>query len=104
MNDQDHHPRPAAARDAADHDASDRGKTLRLFEASRHEPLTIAALRANGVQMPGQAIYELEVDGYPIERVYRRGRDRGCALAGYRLNPSARHLDTSAAPNPADLS
>jgi len=49
----------------------DRTRLLRLL-GTEDRPLTIVELRELGVERPGEAIYELELEGYPVERVQRR--------------------------------
>ena len=63
----------------------DRARLLSLLDAGLDDAPTIADLRERGVRMPGQAIYELEVDGYPVERIRRRGEARRRGGIGYRL-------------------
>lgn len=70
---------------------SDRALLLDLLGTAEDDPLTIADLRERGVRMPGQALYELELDGYPVERVHDRGRTRGCRIIGYRLSGPSPH-------------
>lgn len=67
---------------------SDRERVLRLLDGDA-DGLTISDLQARGVQMPGHALYELELDGYPIERVRRPGPDGGLArrTTCFRLAP-----------------
>lgn len=77
MND---HPAHANA-----HASADRTLLLDLLESSHEHPPSIDDLREGGVTLPGQAIYELELDGYAIERVRRRGGSRTCGVMGYRL-------------------
>ena len=62
----------------------DRARLLSLLDAGLDDAPTIDDLREGGVRMPGQAIYELEVDGYPVERVRHRGDARRRGI-GYRL-------------------
>jgi hypothetical protein len=64
---------------------ADRERLMALLDAGHDDAPTIDDLRDGGVRMPGQAIYELEVDGYPVERVRRRGD--ACRRGGiaYRL-------------------
>jgi hypothetical protein len=71
---------------------SDRARLLHLLASVDTDPLTIADLRERGIRMPGQAIYELELDGYPVERVHYRGRTRGCSIIGYRLGEPSPHI------------
>jgi hypothetical protein len=63
----------------------DRERLLDALTAARGEALTIGDLRERGVQMPGQALYELELEGYPVERVRRPAGVRGSGAIGYRL-------------------
>ena len=51
----------------------------RLWSAGR-EPVSIAELRAAGLDFPAVVISELELNGYAIERVHEHGR-----LVGVRL-------------------
>lgn len=88
------HPTMPPTRDSpqAPAERSTRARLLDLLAADRDEAPTMTDLRDRGIPMPGQAIYELELDGYPVERVRRRGRTRGCTSIGYRLGgpgPSA---------------
>jgi hypothetical protein len=75
MNDDAHANSPASA---------DRAKLLDLLDADHDDPPTVDDLRERGVTMPGQAIYELELEGYPVERVRRRGDSRRRGGVGYR--------------------
>jgi hypothetical protein len=70
---------------------ADRARLLHLLRGDESEPLTIADLLDRGVQMPGQAIYELELAGYPVERVYRHSQARRCKVCGYRLGAADAH-------------
>jgi hypothetical protein len=47
---------------------------LRLLEAAGDAGLTVADLRREGMQMPAQALYEVELAGWPLER--KAGRTR----------------------------
>ena len=69
-----------APRGPADHDAV---RVLAVLERGSG-PLTIAQLRSHGIKSPAQAIYALQLAGYPIDRTHA-GR-RGQAM-GYRLHP-----------------
>ena len=66
------------------HDAA---RVLTLLGADNRGALTIAALREHGVQAPAQAIYELQLDGYEIDRVPCESSDRRTTI-GYRLRAS----------------
>ena len=66
-------------------ETSDRARLLRALAAAEGEALTISDLRDRGVQMPGQALYELELEGYPVERVRAAGCSRRGGSIGYRL-------------------
>jgi hypothetical protein len=80
MNEHAHTTAPARA---------DRARLLNLLDAGHDDAPTMDDLRARGVTMPGQAIYELEVDGYPVERVRRRSGSHHRGGIGYRLRPPA---------------
>ena len=67
------------------HDAA---RVLTLLGGDERGALTIAALREHGVQAPAQAIYELQLDGYEIDRVPCESSDRRMTI-GYRLRTSA---------------
>jgi hypothetical protein len=49
---------------------------LRLLEEAGPQGLTIAELRAEGLRMPAQALYEVELAGWPLERPAGRVRLR----------------------------
>jgi len=65
-----------------DHDTT---RMLELFDAAASRPLTFADLQDGGVAMPGQALYELQLAGYRIARVYGRDGARRRMLLGFRL-------------------
>ena len=67
------------------HDAA---RVLTLLGADDCGALTMAALREHGVRAPAQAIYELQLDGYEIDRVPCQSSDRHTTI-GYRLRTSA---------------
>jgi hypothetical protein len=65
---------------------------LRMLEQLRHageQPVTLAQLRAGGIDFPAVVIGELELNGYVIERVHVQGR-----MVGMRL------LETEPVPSP----
>jgi len=66
-------------------ETSDRARLLRALTDAEGAALTISDLRDRGVQMPGQALYELELEGYPVERVRAAGGSRRGGSIGYRL-------------------
>jgi hypothetical protein len=49
---------------------------LQLLEAAGSDGLTVAQLRAEGLRMPAQAVYEVELAGWPLERIGPRMRLR----------------------------
>jgi len=56
---------------------------LRMLERLRHageQPVTLAQLRAGGIDFPAVVIGELELNGYVIERVHVQGRMVGMRL------------------------
>ena len=66
----------------------DSARVLTLLEANQTGGLTIAALRERGVKAPAQAVYELQLAGYEIDRVTFENPD-GHATLGYRLRPAS---------------
>lgn len=65
---------------------TDAALSLRAFAAASPRPLTIADLRLAGVTMPGQALYELELTGHRVTRVYGRDTSHRRTMLGYRLD------------------
>jgi hypothetical protein len=53
---------------------------LERLRRAGEEPVSLAALRAAGLDFPAAVISELELNGYAIERVHEHGR-----LVGVRL-------------------
>lgn len=53
---------------------------LERLRTAGEEPVSLAALRAAGLDFPAAVISELELNGYTIERVHDGGR-----LVGVRL-------------------
>jgi hypothetical protein len=53
---------------------------LERLRGAGKEPVSLAALRAAGLDFPAAVISELELKGYAIERVHEHGR-----LVGVRL-------------------
>ena len=53
---------------------------LEQLRGAGEQPVSLAALRAAGLDSPAAVISELELNGYAIERVYEHGR-----LIGLRL-------------------
>jgi hypothetical protein len=49
---------------------------LRLLQEAGDTGVTVAEMRREGLQMPAQALYEVELAGWPLER--RAGRTRLC--------------------------
>jgi len=66
----------------------DAARVLTLLGSDDRGALSMVALREHGVQAPGQAIYELQLDGYEIDRVPCESGDRLTTI-GYRLRTSA---------------
>jgi hypothetical protein len=57
----------------------------RLLERLRlagEQPVGFAELHAGGIDFPAAVVSELELNGYPIERVYDHGRMVGVRLFG----------------------
>jgi hypothetical protein len=55
-------------------------RLLELLREAGEEPVAFAELHADGISFPAAVVTELELSGYPIERVYDHGR-----LVGVRL-------------------
>ena len=72
------------------HSEGDRelARALALLQGDRAGPVTIAALRERGVKAPAQAVYELQLAGYEIDRVPCRCSD-GHTTQGYRLRAAS---------------
>lgn len=78
---------PDARHPAPGHEtATDAALLLRAFAAAAPRPLTMADLRQAGVAMPGQTLYELQLTGYRITRVYGRDSRHRRLMLGYRLD------------------
>ena len=63
---------------------------LEQLRRAGEQPVSLAALRAAGLDSPATVISELELNGHAIERVYEQGR-----LVGLRL-VEAEDADTAA--------
>jgi hypothetical protein len=59
---------------------SQQQRLLELLREAGEEPVAFAQLHAGGISFPAAVVSELELNGYPIERVYDHGR-----LVGVRL-------------------
>jgi hypothetical protein len=55
-------------------------RLLELLRDAGEEPVAFAELHAGGISFPAAVISELELNGYPIERVYDHAQ-----LVGVRL-------------------
>jgi hypothetical protein len=66
-------------------------RVLALLESAEEHALTITELRAHGIATPGQSVYELQLAGYPIERVHHRRGASGRTVLAYRLSGHRRH-------------
>jgi len=55
-------------------------RLLELLRKAGKEPVGFAELHADGISFPAVVVSELELNGYPTERVYDHGR-----LVGVRL-------------------
>ena len=66
-------------------------RALEMLERDHTGSVTVAALREGGVRAPAQAVYDLQIAGYEIDRV--KSTDAGGhSTSGYRLRgptPSA---------------
>ena len=66
-------------------------RVLALLESAEEHAMTISELRAHGIATPGQSVYELQLAGYPIQRVRHRRGASGCTVVAYRLGSHRRH-------------
>lgn len=67
-------------------------RPLELLREVGEEPIPFAELHAGGVSFPAAVISELELNGYPIERVHDHGRLVGVRLlASEPRDPPAAH-------------
>jgi hypothetical protein len=66
----------------------DLARLLALLEADPAGALTIADLRERGLKAPAQAVYELQLAGYEIDRVHFQDPD-GRRTPGYCLRGSS---------------
>ena len=55
-------------------------RLLELLRKAASQPIGFADLHASGISFPAAVVSELELNGYPTERVYDHGR-----LVGVRL-------------------
>jgi hypothetical protein len=80
-----------------------RQRLLELLRAAGDRPVTLADLEGAGFDAPATEIYELELAGYQIEHVHRRGRVVGFRLFGESpaLAPEARRRRFSLPRRPA---
>lgn len=53
----------------------DLARVLALLESDRIGPITFSTLRDRGVRSPGQAVYDLQLAGYQIDRVSHTDAD-----------------------------
>lgn len=53
---------------------------LRALRDAGDRPVSLVEMRERGITNPASVVYELELAGHPIDRVYRHGR-----LIGVRL-------------------
>lgn len=63
-------------------------RALALLESDHTGSVTVAALRERGVRAPAQAVYDLQIAGYAIDRVTATDAG-GRSTSGYRLRGPA---------------
>ena len=63
-------------------------RALALLESDHTGAVTVAALREHGVRAPAQAVYNLQIAGYAIDRVTSTDAG-GHSTPGYRLRGPA---------------
>jgi biotin operon repressor len=66
-----------------------REKALRVLREAGERPVSVAELRERGIPNPASVIYELELAGFAIDRVHRRGRLLGVRLLEHGEEPEA---------------
>ena len=62
-----------------------RQELLQILREAGKQPLTYRDLEAFGIRQPANLIYELELIGQPVERVFRNRASGTKALVGFRL-------------------
>ena len=74
-------------------------RLLEVLDDAHGTPLTFSELRARGIDDPGQTLYELELSGVRVERVYKVGSRRpklvGVRLAHGALPPAPEDVERS---------
>ena len=85
----------ATTDDVQPRSAGDRelARALALLEGDGAGSVTIAALRERGVKAPAQAMYDLQLAGYAIDRISCTD-PRGHRTFGYRLHGSPAPVST----------
>jgi hypothetical protein len=68
-------------------------RLLELLREAGEEPVAFAELHAGGISFPAAVISELELNGYPIERVYDHGRLVGFACSIQNAGTHPPHTD-----------
>jgi hypothetical protein len=81
--------KPAPAEDAGSLGDQNLERLLALLGGEHAAGATVAELLASGVSSPAQSVYELQLAGYDIERVYRCQTGRGPTVS-YHLRVKGR--------------
>jgi hypothetical protein len=80
----------------------ERARALALLQANQTGTISIGDLRDIGVRAPGQAVYDLQLAGYQIDRVSHITAD-GLPTVGYRLHHAAAREPDQVAISPEGL-
>jgi hypothetical protein len=73
-----------------------RQELLQILREAGKQPLTYRDLEAFGIRQPANLIYELELIGQPVERVFRNRASGTKALVGFRLKADEQTVPTPA--------
>ena len=68
---------------------SDQAEVLAILDSADGIPVSFAALEARGVSRPAMLVYELEVTGYAIDRVFEPRPGGRRQLVGIRRGQAA---------------
>jgi hypothetical protein len=65
--------------------SSDHARALDVLRSNATDAVGVDELRAVGIAMPSQVVYELQLAGHNIQRVYKPPGPEGRRILGYRL-------------------
>jgi hypothetical protein len=73
-----------------------RQELLEILREAGQQPLTFRDLQALGIRQPANLIYELELTGQAIERVYQARASGAKVFVGFRLKANEPAVPTPA--------